>query len=46
MQASLCNLAGSMLILESTYSVGQMYCCSVQSLACLSVINHSTEELD
>jgi len=46
MQASLCNSPGSMLILESTSSVGQTYCCNVRSLACASVINHTIEELD
>lgn len=46
MQASLCNSPGSMLMLKSTYSAGQTYCCSVQLLACVYVINHSAEELN
>lgn len=31
-QASLCNSTGSMLTLESTFSVGQRYCCRVPDL--------------
>jgi len=46
MQASLCNSPGSMLMLESTYSVGQTNYCSAQPLAYVYVINHSAEELD